>query len=153
MAFEIVINDKELKDALSKTSQDMPKILDACIQQALGILYVESRDQLNKLIYNVPIPVGKNGKPRWVRTRRLAEAERSQFHRIGSAAVGRIYNNARSKGGFNYAPFRNNNVYATGADGVNRTAPWRDLTVQNKGKQALDVFDGKFSAELKERGL
>jgi hypothetical protein len=153
MSFEIIAEAKELENALDNATRDMPRMLDAAVLQATKVLYHESIAEVTKLIYNVPIPVSKTGKPRWRRTHNLVNNERFQFHRLGSISEGRIYNNAKTANGFSYAQWRENHVYPTGADGVNRTAPWRDLTVQNKGSEALSAFDGAFNAELKERGL
>lgn len=153
MSYEIIVDAKALENTLDLTAKDMSRMLDAAILQATKILYRESVEELTKLIYNVPIPVSKTGKPHWRRTHNLVNNERFQFHRLGRISEGRIYNNAKTKSGFAYAQWRENHIYPTGRDGVNRTAPWRDLTVQNKGSEALSVFDGAFNAELKERGL
>jgi len=79
-----------------------------------------SKETMERLIYQHPIPVTKKGKPRWVRTRNLITNERLEVRRATLTAT--LVNKTR------YARSRHD----LGKPGKWRTpwpAPWRDITL------------------------
>lgn len=145
MPFTITVNSDQVVKALSNTAENMPQILSACVMSAVDILYAESKHQMDVLIYNKPIPNRKNGKPMWVRTSNLLNNEQNQVLINAHGAAGRVYNSA----GYQYSRHESNGPWRHG----DRTAHWHDVTIQNKGQAAMDVFVGQFDTELTGRGL
>jgi hypothetical protein len=149
----ITVNSKDVSQGLSDISNDMPRILMACVVQATTILYRNSREQMSEKIYNVPIPIRKrSGKPAWIRTSNLLNNEQVTYRQLRNGAYGLIHNEAKNKkDGGEYAYWRHQLNAKSPLDGINRHAPWRDLAIATKGDKAIGVFRKKLGNEIDAR--
>lgn len=109
------------------------------INEAGHVLLKESKDIMQKGIYDVPITTGKDGKPLWKRTGRLMKGERFQTL---SNTSGKVTNPTK------YTEERHALDHTSPRDGINRRCKWRELTMTAAERKAVEKMKSTIRKEL-----
>ena len=146
--FEISTNTAEFKALMRKHGSRFPKVVSKLLIEVTLDTLLESRDNLAKMVYGVPIPVvGRRSRltrrirrrKAWKRTGKLLAGERMKI--VGPFETV-IYNSMK------YAKPRHNLNRPSPVDGKVRRAPWRDKTKRNARKRIQRRFNRGVKAEL-----
>jgi hypothetical protein len=123
-------NAKQLAQAMRDRANALPVTQDIATR-IIGRKAVEiSLKHMNRLIYAIPIPLRKNGKPQWEWTYRLRDSERVEYVKGTEGLVAVLRNNMR------YAEFRHE-MGKTGRRSTKRPAHWRDEAREEFRSMAL----------------
>lgn len=160
MHFDLQHNFQGVATELKRVARNFPSLIAKGVVDATNILFQEDRTQLSELVYDrdetkVRRRNRKSGRIRvvklWRRTSQLLRNERFYFRGAGSETEGTIDNRTP------YAAARHEQKYPAKTqfrtlagsgkkarsewrDRPNRSAPWRDISLANKGDQAADAF-------------
>ena len=137
VSFDKAAFKKSMNDINKQVSRGMRK----AVADVTAATLKESRAQMSEMIYNKPIPTTKSGKPAWKRTSNLLRQERSYMKK---PLEGVIDNKAP------YANFRHDLDTPSPIDGVTRSAPWREKTVEVMESKAQRIADKAMKSELRD---
>ena len=161
-------NCDSIATAWQRRARVLESYMKAATKEAVNEVYAESKKQMQRLIYDKPVPtraqeksrtvyqtkkvtVNARGKKKaWVRTGNL---KRSEKRVVASAYLGLIINDATSdKGKFSYARARHD----MGSPGHRKTrypAPWRANAIKIKHPKVRQIYRAAFRRAMREGAI
>ncbi len=129
--FEIGTNLPDLDAAISKLVQGLPQAQEKGLDAAARVVLNEKSRQVGKT-YARPIPLRKNGQPKWKRSGDFSKEQTVQS-KPNERIIGGVGNSEKYEGRLAKLP--------DGADGVNRSNPATEEAVRIVEPQVEKVFE------------